>query len=114
MGLRFKGEQIETLKMGFAGSSKLYQATINKSMRQQMRMSALRELEFGWNDRDSYKVLKCLIKECKLKKIKLILPELRDVTQHEVKTIASIKIICDDVCIQKRENGILITGSQEY
>merc|ERR1712129_449140 len=113
--LRFKCQQIETLKLDFASSSKLYQATINKTMRQQMRMIALRHLEFGWNDRDSYKVLKYLTKERKaLEYVKLTLPELRDLSKHEEKTIANIKLLCDNVCIQKKENGILMTGSQEY
>merc|ERR1712228_1087693 len=90
--LKYKGEQIEKLRLHFAASSKLYHATIKKSLKQKLRMRALKELEFEWNDRDSYKLLTCLTKkETNLKKIKLTLPELRVLSKQEEKTVASMK-----------------------
>ena len=112
--LKFKGEQIEKLNLHFAASSKLYHATIKKAVKQKLAMKALRELDFAWNDKDSYKLLKCFGKEMNLEKVKLTLPESRDLSKLEEKTVASIKRVCENVCIQRRENGILITDSQEY
>eukprot|EP01083_Nonionella_stella_P124591 376337_1 len=93
--LQFKGNVIEKLQVDFAGSGNLYLAVMNKKLTRELKMSALKELDFGWDDRKSYKFLNLIIEHsAHLNTVNLRLPSHR-LSKPERRVSEAVQLKCD-------------------